>query len=358
MTIPKNMQSLQNGTRKYWSWLNIGLSVILTALGLWYLIRNVSLDAVGNALSHAGIGLVALAVLNVLSILVLKAWRWQVLFMTDATAPRLPALFWSMALGRYVNLILPFFRLGELVRVFALGHQHQDVRLARALGTLAVEKTLDLITLLLTLVLALPFIVFPAVLDNLALTLGTAAAIALLTLYLLAAQTEWVIRLSGTILTPLPDRFANWFERLITSGLQGLSSLRSKKLVFFLFLLSLLSGILSVMTPLLLFRAFDLSLGFVEAAVIHVAVSVALTPPSTPLKIGVTHATTAFMLDQFGVHNQASIVGYAIIYHAVTILPLIILGGISASRSKWQWSAFFARLQSATPSAQQEGTLY
>ena len=63
-------------------------------------------------------------------------------------------------LGQYVNLIVPFFRLGEVARIYALNRQ-ASVPMAQSLGTLVVEKVLDLFILILTIAAILPFVVLP-----------------------------------------------------------------------------------------------------------------------------------------------------------------------------------------------------
>ena len=57
-----------------------------------------------------------LAVGVVLTTLALKGWRWQLMFPDDSAPVPFRAAFWSTTLGQYVNLIIPFLRLGEVAR--------------------------------------------------------------------------------------------------------------------------------------------------------------------------------------------------------------------------------------------------
>lgn len=316
------------------SWL---ITAVLLAAGLWYILQEVTLAAMGEALAQAQPGYVVAALLVILATLWLKAWRWQYLFVPHADEQPQPLrpLFWSMMLGQYVNLMVPFFRLGEVARLLSLDQQ-TGVGKARTLGTLVVEKTLDILMLVLTILLILPFIVLPDFVNN-PLTLGLLGSVAFLALYLLAYQTQWIVRLSRRLIRPLPTSIHDRLLRLIISGLEGLAALRRPRLTLILLLQSALIALLSVLTPYLLFPAFGIPLGLAEAALINVVVLIVSTPPTTPARIGVFDGTVSFMLFRFGLTTEAVIVSYTIIYHLIVMLPQIILGSGAISRTNYRY---------------------
>lgn len=333
--------------RRFWPWLNLALTVALVVGGLWYLSRRVSLAAVGAALAAANPAYVALAVAIMVATIALKAWRWQLMLQhqpPDAVAPppqqtvSFAAAFWATCLGQYVNLIVPFLRLGEVARLYALNRE-TGVNPARALGTLVIEKTLDLVFFGLTVVAILPFVVLPQQIGRPGPALLLVPLALWFVLYLLAYQTQLVIGLWRRMVRPLPDRLEGWLLRVAVAGLQGLAALRDRRLNLALLALSLIIAILAVVLPYVLFPALGLSLTWLDAALIHVAVSIAITPPSTPAKIGVFNGAAALMLWQFGLRDETAIAGYAILFYLVVIGPQIILGMVAASRNKWRWSA-------------------
>ncbi len=91
--------------------------------------------------------------------------------------------------------------------------------------------------------------------------------------------------------------------------------------------------------PYALFPALSLRLTLLDAALIHVVVSIAITPPSTPAKVGVFNAAVALMLLQLGLTDDTAVASYAILFYLVVIVPQIALGLIAASRSQWRWAA-------------------
>lgn len=331
-----NTPAQSSTMRKLLPWLNLGLAVALVAVGIWYLADKVSLAEVARALALAHVGYIALGVAVMVVTVLLKAWRWQLLLTEGETRPSFAPLFWSMMLGQYINLIVPFLRLGELARIVTL-HQQTGISRGRSLGTLLIEKALDLIFFALTIAVLLPFVILPTFVGDPGLALGVVSLVVLLLLYLLAYQTESVTRILQSLAERVPLRLSQRLLQLAISGLQGLSALRSRKLTLLLLLSSAVIAFLAALLPYVLFPAFGLNLGLVAGTLMHVVVSVVSAPPSTPAKIGVFNGVAVFMLYRLGVTDDAAIVGYAIVFHLVVILPQIVLGGIAASRTKWRW---------------------
>lgn len=336
--------------RRYLPWLNLGLTVVLVVAGLWYLSTRVGLLDLGATLAGASMGYVALAAGIMLLTIALKAWRWQLMFAAERPAVPFAAAFWATALGQYVNLVVPFLRLGEVARLYSL-NQETGVSAGRTLGTLVVEKTLDLIFFGLTILIALPFVILPDYVNQPGPMLFVLPLLLLLALYLLAYRTEFVIRLWRKIINPLPDRPRAWLLRLAVAGLEGLAALRDRRLSLALLLLSLVIAALAVLLPYVLFPALDLPLTLLDAALIHIVVSIAIAPPSTPAKIGVFNGAAALMLWQFGLSDETAIAGYAILLYLVVVGPQILLGIVAASRSKWRWRVAEA-LPVAVPDSQ------
>lgn len=337
-------------------WLNLGLTVLLIIAGLWYLSTRVSLAAVGAALAGAKPFYVLLAVGLMLLTVALKGWRWQLMFPPERSperpAERTPvsfaAAFWAVALGQYVNLIVPFLRLGEVARLYAL-NQESGASAGRALGTLVIEKTLDLIFFGLTILFILPFVILPDFINRPGPMLLLLPLLLLVVLYLLAYRTELVIRFWQRLIAPLPERPRALLMRLAVAGLEGLAALRDRRLTLATLLLSLAIAVLSVVLPYALFPALALPLTLLDAALIHIAVSIAITPPSTPAKIGVFNGAAALMLWQFGLTDETLIAGYAILLYLVVVGPQLLLGLIAASRTKWRWNAGIAAVPPAAP---------
>ena len=84
-----------------------------------------------------------------------RALRWQQLFAAE-TRPPLGPVTSAMLIGLAVNMLLPL-RAGEAARIVALGRS-AGVSRVESLGTVALERVLDVFCLLLLLFAALPWL--------------------------------------------------------------------------------------------------------------------------------------------------------------------------------------------------------
>lgn len=311
--------------------IRVGVTFLLGAIILWLALRQVNLAELWQALSQArltwiGVGLSVM----VLTILV-KTWRWQLLYHPIEPKPSFATLFWAMSLGQFINLGV---RLGEVARIYAV-EQEMPAFKARSLGTLVVEKSLDSLFLGLTILLVLPYIVLPSYVTNyLPLLVGITTLVAL-GLYIIAYRTEQLVHLLKRGLHFVPAQLRSKLGRIILSGLEGLSALRNPRQTLYLLTISALIAFLSILTPWVLFPTFALPYGFLEAILIHALLTIGLTPPSTPAKMGVFEWLTIGVLALFGWQNEAIALSYALVFHWVILLPQIGLGITAATQFNW-----------------------
>jgi glycosyltransferase 2 family protein len=322
-------------------WGRIGLSLLISGLLLWLLTRNLAWGDVLAALLNAKPGYVLFSTAIMLLTLLLKGWRWQMLFYPNQDRARWYPTFAAMMIGQLFNLLIPA-RIGELARIYTF-HQQTGLGKARALGTLVVEKSVDLIMLLATLLLVLPFLVIPELSRHRGTLLTAVALSACLLIYLLVYQAQPLVRLLRRLAERLPAAIGSRIINLALAGLQGLSALRNRRVTLILLLYSAVIALLAVITPWVLFPAFGLQLGLREAAILHLVLTAGLTPPSTPGKILLFEGLVVFTLQQFGPADNATLLSYAILFHLVVMLPQILLGSLAAMTSKWDWR------QPATP---------
>lgn len=316
-------------------WFNLVLALILIGIGIWYLSGKVSLQEIFEALLLANPLFIALGVLLTLINIVVKTWRWQLMFKIPEDKVTFSAAFWALMLGQYVNLIVPFLRMGEIARIYALNRQ-TEMPMARSLGTLVLEKVLDLFMLMLAIALVLPLVILPEFVDDPGRLIWIFPFVAIILLYLIAYQTQLISKFFLALQQKVPTKFAKRLLRWSITGLQGLSSLRSRRLSLLLVGSSALILFLSILLPYLMFYAFNLPFGIVEAAVVHIVVTIATTPPSTPGKIGVFNGAVALILISFGMTNEAVVISYSIVFLLVVIVPQIVLGSIAAAKTDWR----------------------
>jgi uncharacterized protein (TIRG00374 family) len=285
-------------------------------------VRDVDFDVFADALTESSYWWILPSLGALSASVAIRVVRWRYLFPT-ATRPPARAALRALLVGELFNTVVPA-RAGELARVVAI---HREARTSRpeALGTLVVERLLDVLILLLLLLAVLPFV--PEV-----TWLGVAAAV--LTLTALAALVGIVVlwryesRPLGFLLRPLawlpgfsPARTSAAAESLLR-GFQGLRDVRAGVMALGLTGASWLAVAASFWLAL---RGLGLQLGYDAAVLVVVATTFSLVIPALPTSIGVFEAATIVSLDPFGVDDSRAL-SCAVVLHVLSFLPFIVAG--------------------------------
>jgi glycosyltransferase 2 family protein len=321
-----------------------GLAFSLAALALAF--RDVDLAGVGSAIGAADWRILGLALVSYLLTVMFKAARWQLL-LSLRTASSLSRSFSVLSIGLLVNALVPA-RLGELVRAYLMGESTAQSK-AFVLGTVAVEKILELLSLVLAVALLISQVVLP---EWLIMPVQTSALI-LAGLCAGVALLAWRRNLLMRPLTWLAGRgvagWSTWLARQTEQGLGSLDVLHKPGVVLGLVLWSLVILIVGASTNYLVCAALGLALPIWAALFMLVVLQVGVAVPSSPGKIGVFHYLTVLALSVFGVPREAAL-GCGIVLHLVVYLPTVLIGVYCLWRESLPWQKLTeaaSRLKSA-----------
>ncbi|RLC88797.1 MAG: hypothetical protein DRI37_04885 [Chloroflexi bacterium] len=283
--------------------MQILIVILVTAGGLYLALHKVQFDEVWAALRGARWGWVGAAALCALSSYVLRAYRWRLLLDKQLSVRE---AFGLISIGYLVSDMLPF-RAGDPARGVAASLR-SPVSAMMALSTVVVERTLDMLTIGVIMVLTLPFIsgledtVGKGVLGG-----GTALGV-ILVLTLMAIYPKKVESLARWVLTRLPLGDPERWLNPLRGILDGLQALRSPHKGIKLGLLSLgIWGAVLVyyiaMQQALLYHALP-ARPFLVAAVVTWATALGMTTP-TPGGLGGYHVAAQLALTlPFGIDQD------------------------------------------------------
>ena len=319
------------------SWPRIIIGVLLGSAGLYFIFRNVNLGDVAQAVRDADPVYLILAVLVIVITIVTKTWRWRLIFTSGAETPTFSALFWSLSLGQFFNVVVPL-RTGEIARIVALDQQ-EKISKSRTLSTLVIEKTLDMTGLVVSVLVILPFVALPDAITERWNTLAIIVLLILPLMFIAAVNSRRLVDLSKRIGELLPQWLRLHFIQILEAGLEGLSALKSRKLLASLSVVTLIIFALSVLTPLVLFYAFGLPFGVREAIILNLLVTLSTAPPSTPGRIVVFLAIVRLTLEGFGAVDSSLVLSYALTYLIVVYAPSLLLGGLALAKGGYRYSS-------------------
>jgi uncharacterized protein (TIRG00374 family) len=222
--------------------------------------------------------------------------------------------------------------------------ERTDLTKSRLLGSLVLEKALDLITFGGALFLLLVSLSLPGWVADPGRTLIILGLIAALGMVVL---TLWGQQILGWLAPWLKKLPGNWGERLggiLERALEGFASLRSGKRLFLIWFLSLLSLLLSALTNYLVLRALNISAPAWAALFVLIVLQVGSAPPSAPGKLGVFHYLAVLALSVFGVAKDLAL-AYGVLLYVVALMPKIVIGTGVMIFSKWEISKIGKQLK-------------
>jgi uncharacterized membrane protein YbhN (UPF0104 family) len=279
-------------------------ALLVVVLG-WalYLSHRVDLHALAATLSRARALPMALAALLVAAIPLARAAYWSSILVTAPPVSYRVLVRYSIACNA-ANAVLPA-RAGDAMRVWLLRERH-GVPIAQTAAAVVLEKVADLLTLVL-LVLPLPWLL-PKLPEGIGSALRTVLAIALVVIVALAVAGRQATRV-------------RW--------LSGLEVLRRPALVLRAFGAVVITWLLDLGCVLLVMSSVGLAWRIEDALLVLLFVNLATAIPATPGQLG-THelgALTALRLQ--GVAAEPA-VAFALLYHAVQLVVVMLLGLLDA----------------------------
>jgi glycosyltransferase 2 family protein len=307
--------------------VGIAVGIAVSAAFAYLALEQISLGHVWESLSGASyIWVIPSAVVGLLPVLLLRAYRWRILFDDPATVPVRDS-FAAINIGLLFSNVLPW-RAGEVPRVFAL-RRTTGLSAFEVGATVVVERMLD--TFVLAVFGAALWPLFPE--EAWIRVLGfVCIGVIVGFIALLAALAILRERLAGFVLGALrrlpwvPEDRAVHVQRALAAGSAIL--LRPRRLMEAL-ALTVVVWFLGVAAIWLLFPAFDLEVSASAAWLILVANAFAITLPTAPAGVGAFEASIQAALIAYGV-SASTALSYAVVLHAINFLPIILIGAVSS----------------------------
>jgi uncharacterized protein (TIRG00374 family) len=321
--------------------------VFALTLGLLaFFFRNANMAAVWAETRRADALLLLAAIVATLSTYLLRALRWQYL-LAPLGPTRFSTAFRTTVIGFATSFLLPA-RAGEVIRPYLLARR-EGLPTTAAFATIILERLLDLITVLL-LFAAFVFTsatdvvsVAPEQLARVKLGGGLAALAALLALavlFALAGHPERMGRAAMRIERVLPAKLAHALGRAVESFAQGLAVMRQPGRLLVSLALSLPLWLSIAAGIWMTTRAFHITLPYIASFLIMTVLVVGVAVP-TPGAVGGFHAAYQIAVQTFFAAPTDRAVGGAIVLHAISFMPVTILGiiymareGITLSRAR------------------------
>ncbi len=298
----------------------IGLVISLLFLGL--ALRNVEWAGVWSSWRSARLDLLLLGTTTLVGSWGIAALRWRALLSPYAFV-RARDTFAYITIGYLANTVLPL-RLGDLARASLIGRR-KHVGISRSLGSIAVERLLDVLMLvILTLVLALVLEIPAPIRAGLA-GMTAAGTIGLIGLVVLSLNRDRLPGLAIWMSKVMPHRVADRAMTLVGNFSSGADALHRSVGILKIAVLSAGVWLMAGLGTLAWVAAFHLEVPWYAGYFVLVVVNLGSAIPSSPGYIGVYHYLAVLALSVWAPDRSAAL-AYAIGTHAVNMLANAGLG--------------------------------
>ena len=325
--------------------LQVAFVVALTAVLLWFFLRNADFSAVWRILKATSPGWLLLAITANVGALIFRAQRWRTLLDPDAPPP-FYATFFASTVGYMLSALLPI-RAADVARP-ALLSRRTEHRFSGALGTVLTERILDLTSVLLLFgyyairrwseythdpktAAIWNYVVRPAAVTG--CTIIALLISLVLGIYFFGGAVRKAHQWLGRF---IPLRFRDSWMHFFDTFVDTLEILKGRSALGRVLLYT--AGIWLCLTSQVALSAIalDRQLPYDASFFIAAASTLGLAVP-TPGGIGGAHKAAQFVLTRFYAFDVDSSVAAAVLFHLVGTVPVIVTGLTLFAREGLHW---------------------
>ena len=303
--------------------LKLLVALIVSIIGLYFAFSGQDFESLGYNLSNVNINKVCIAIALLLVSCLPRALRWKLL-VEPFESMSFNHVFSATMIGYFGNGIL-FFRLGEFLKAFVLAKQHK-ITVTQAFGTVITERILDLLMVLLIFFIVIPLFPLNDEKIKTALYFSSSIVVLFVVIIVIAYKLDFVDRISQSKI--FYSRYGIKAISSIQKLFEGIVVIFKNKNIFMIMILSLLIWGLYFYTGVIVLDACKISLKYVEVGVLTVISSFIIGIPSLPGAAGTLHSGVRYALEGVFQISASKALSYAIISHAISYFPLLVIGFI------------------------------
>lgn len=274
----------------------------------------------------------------------IRTIRWRYLLNPLKQDIKIKVLFPPVMIGYMMNALIP--RGGEVVRPVLLA-QKEGISKASTFGTIVVERIFDMLSMFVVFGFCLFFfrqkiseafspydIELISLLSSIIILLFV-LVVTIMLIYL--EKTEYYVeKLTKKF---LPERFQEKIHKIFISLINGFLFIKYPKYYFQIFITSVLIWIFYAISTYITFYAFDIKLGFLDANLILVLMSFAMTLPLPGNSAGSYYLfVKTALVSIYGINAEVAL-GYAIVSHLLGFIGIIVSGFYYSIKENYKFNS-------------------
>ena len=303
--------------------LKLLLAFVVSVTGLYLAFSGQDFESLRYNVSIVNFNKVCIAIILLILSCFPRALRWKLLVEPFESMP-FNHVFSATMIGYFGNGVL-FFRLGEFLKAFALSKEHK-ITASQAFGTVITERILDLLMVLLIFLIVIPSFPLDDEKIKIALVLSSLVVVFGVAIIVTVYKLDLLERISQSKI--FHARYGKKTISLIQKLFEGVVIIFKNKNIYMIMFLSLFIWSMYFYIGVIVLDACKIKLGYVEAGALLVISSFIIGVPSLPGAAGTLHSGVKYALESVFQISAPKALSYAIISHAISYFPLLVIGFI------------------------------
>jgi uncharacterized protein (TIRG00374 family) len=298
------------------------IGLLLSLLLVWLSLRGIDIEEVYHGLQRVNGIYVLYSMVVMILMQVLRAIRWGLILKPLDEISKF-TIFSITNVGFLAIVSIPA-RLGELVKPYLIS-RNSRISMGSALGTIFIERVLDIIAVFIIAAAVFSTVPLPAMLSRYGLTLFLLTIFVILSALLIFLRKDKAKTMIAPFLKMFPIRYVSLMEKLMDQFRESFKVVKNPALLITISFTSLFIWLADALAIYLFFLAFHFDLPITAAFIIMVILIAGIAIPSAPGFIGNWHYACVLGLSLYQI-AKTSALSFAILYHAISIGIIIILG--------------------------------
>ena len=303
--------------------LKLLLAFVASVTGLYFAFSGQDFESLKYSVSNVNLNKVCIAIVLLIFSCFPRALRWKLLVEPFEFMSFYHVLSATM-IGYFGNAIL-FFRLGEFLKAFVLSKEHK-ITVPQAFGTVITERILDLLMVLLIFLIIVPTFPLNDEKIKIALVLSSLVVVFIVASIVTVYRFDFLGDISRSKI--FHTRYGEKVITLIQKLFEGVVVIFENKNIFMIVFLSLFIWTIYFYIGVIVLDACKISLAYVDTGALLVISSFIIGVPSLPGAAGTLHSGVRYALEGVFQISAPKALSYAIISHAISYFPLLVIGFI------------------------------
>ena len=294
---------------------------LISFVSIYYAFAGESIDEILEQLYGVDFSEILIAVLLLIFSCIIRAYRWKILLLPFCSLS-FHRVFSSTMIGYFGNGVLAF-RLGEILKSNSVVKGF-PIKTSQAFGTVILERILDLIGVLIIFIMLIPWFPF----DDKYIRFGAfifSVSLFMIIIFIFLLYKYHLLKKMKNL-----KIFSSGFGRKIFSEMnktfEGIMVISQTKKFNLIFISSIFLWLIYFIVSIYVLKACSINLNIVEIGILLVLGSIAIGIPALPGSAGTYDVGIKYGLIILFNIGSSQALNYALVSHAVSYFPLVIIG--------------------------------